>query len=112
MSSITSYILYFFIFVYFLAVCSGSSKEKSVATSGSNEEAKHVCHCSRNEVRHYEREHVEEAEHDDNVREYKKKLIQNEIQRLQEEYENLEFDMSPRKLRDWIRAEIKAATSS
>lgn len=47
---------------------------------------------------------------DDNInKEYKKQSIKQEIKRLEEEYENLEFDMSPSKLREWIRNEIRSA---
>lgn len=48
---------------------------------------------------------VEEVE----SKEQKKMLIKQEIRRLEEEYEDIEFDMSPKKLREWIRAEIRAA---
>ena len=48
---------------------------------------------------------IEEVE----SKEQKKMLIKQEIRRLEEEYEELEFDMSPKKLREWIRAEIRAA---
>ena len=96
-----TYFVYFFIFIYILSFLAGSvtpkEEEKVVEAS--------VCHNCR------EHEQGSKQESEEDVKAYKKKLIQNEIQRLNEEYENLDFEMTPRKLREWIRKEIKDASS-